>query len=115
MADELAALCDQDLSVAPIVDVCKLESFHVFKGDQPIPDVLHVPYTYFPDAPGGTEVYVRALAQQLAARGYPSAVAAPGAAPASYVDGGLSVYRFRCETRRRLELAYGVPDEIAAE
>jgi glycosyltransferase involved in cell wall biosynthesis len=85
------------------------------EGDQPIFDVLHVPYTYFPDASGGTEVYVRALAQQLGARGYPSAVAAPGAAPAAYVDGGLPVYRFPSDVRPRLELAYGVPDEIAAE
>jgi glycosyltransferase involved in cell wall biosynthesis len=81
----------------------------------PIPDVLHVPYTYFPDASGGTEVYVRTLAQRLAARGYPSAIAAPGALPAAYVDGGLPVYRFGCDARPRLDLAYGVPDEIAAE
>ena len=39
----------------------------------------------------------------------------PGAAPATYVDGGLPVYRFPCDRRPRLELAYGVPDEIAAE
>jgi glycosyltransferase involved in cell wall biosynthesis len=76
---------------------------------------LHVPYTYFPDASGGTEVYVRALAQRLSACGYPSAVAAPGAAPATYVDGGVRVYRFATDVRSRLELAYGVPDEIAAE
>jgi glycosyltransferase involved in cell wall biosynthesis len=86
-----------------------------YEGDQPILDVLHVPYTYFPDASGGTEVYVRALAQRLSACGYPSAVAAPGAAPASYVDGGLPVYRFPCDARPRLELAYGAADEIAAE
>ena len=56
--------------------------------------VLHVPYTYFPDASGGTEVYVRGLAQRLCARGYSSAVAAPGAAKASYEESGLSIYRF---------------------
>jgi glycosyltransferase involved in cell wall biosynthesis len=86
-----------------------------YEGDQPIFDVLHVPYTYFPDASGGTEVYVRALAQRLSACGYPSAVAAPGAAPAAYLDGGLRVYRFPSDVRPRRELAYGVPDEIAAE
>src|SRR5262249_47640058 len=85
------------------------------KGNRPIPDVLHVPYTYFPDASGGTEVYVRALAQRLSARGYPSAVAAPGAAAAACVDGGLPVYRFLSDARPRLELAYHVSDEIAAE
>jgi glycosyltransferase involved in cell wall biosynthesis len=74
-----------------------------------------VPYTYFPDASGGTEVYVRGLAQRLSARGYSSAVAAPGAAPAAYMDGGLPVYRFPTDSRPRLDLAYGVPDEIAAK
>jgi glycosyltransferase involved in cell wall biosynthesis len=79
------------------------------------PAVLHVPYTFFPDACGGTEVYVRGLAQRLASRGYLSAVAAPGVEPSEYVNDGLAVYRFTSDRRRRLELAYGVPDEIAAE
>jgi len=79
------------------------------------PAVLHVPYTFFPDACGGTEVYVRGLAQRLASRGYLSAVAAPGVEPSEYVNDGLPVYRFATDRRRRLELAYGFPDEIAAE
>jgi hypothetical protein len=60
-------------------------------------------------------VYVRALAQRLSMRGYSSAVAAPGIAAGAYVDESLSVYRFACDARPRLELAYGVSDEIAAE
>lgn len=77
--------------------------------------ILHVPYTYFPDPSGGTEVYVRDLAQRLCARGYSSTVAAPGAATASYEHCGLPVYRFLTDTRGRIALAYGMPDEIAAE
>jgi glycosyltransferase involved in cell wall biosynthesis len=77
--------------------------------------VLHVPYTYFPDACGGTEVYVRGLARLLCARGHFSAVAAPGTAIASYEDNGLPVYRFLTDARGRIELAYGLPDEVAAE
>jgi glycosyltransferase involved in cell wall biosynthesis len=77
--------------------------------------VLHVPYTFFPDTCGGTEVYVRGLAQRLASRGYLSAVAAPGVEPSEYVNDGLPVYRFATDRRRRLELAYGFPDEVAAE
>jgi len=77
--------------------------------------VLHVPYTFFPDACGGTEVYVRGLAQRLALRGYLSAVAAPSIEPSEYVYDGLAVYRFVSDQRRRLELAYGVPDEVAAD
>jgi len=79
------------------------------------PVVLHVPYSFFPDACGGTEVYVRGLAQRLASRGYWSAIAAPGVESGEYVNGGLAVYRFAIDPRRRLALAYGVPDEIAAE
>jgi glycosyltransferase involved in cell wall biosynthesis len=77
--------------------------------------VLHVPYTFFPDACGGTEVYVRGLAQRLAARGYLSAVAAPGIEASEYVNDGLVVYRFASDQSRRVELAYGVADEVAAE
>jgi glycosyltransferase involved in cell wall biosynthesis len=60
-------------------------------------------------------VYVCALAQQLSTRGYASSVAAPGASPAAYVKNGLPVYRFPIDARPRLELAYGVADDIAAE
>lgn len=77
--------------------------------------VLHVPYTYFPDAAGGTEVYVRNLAQALATFGYASCVAAPGRENLHYDHDGLPIYRFRCDDRQRLELAHGVPDNIAAE
>jgi glycosyltransferase involved in cell wall biosynthesis len=79
------------------------------------PVILHVPYTFFPDACGGTEVYVHGLAQRLMARGYLSAVAAPGVETREYVVDGLAVYRFTPDRRRRLELAYGTPDEIAAQ
>jgi glycosyltransferase involved in cell wall biosynthesis len=81
----------------------------------PPPVVLHVPYTFFPDTSGGTEVYVCGLAQRLAVRGYLSAVAAPGTETRDYVFGGLSVHRFASDNRRRLDHAYGAPDEIAAE
>lgn len=60
-------------------------------------------------------MYVHGLAQRLASHGYPSAVAAPGVGPSEYVNNGLPVYRFATDRRRRLELAYGFPDEIAAE
>ena len=77
--------------------------------------VLHVPYTYFPDAAGGTEVYVRSLARALTTFGYASSIAAPGREAQRYDIDELPVYRFRCDARPRLELAYGVPDDIAAE
>jgi glycosyltransferase involved in cell wall biosynthesis len=79
-----------------------------------LPVVLHVPFTYFPDASGGTEVYVHGLATRLGAFGYRAFVAAPGATGASYEHDGVPVRRFTTDRRPRLELAYGEPDDIAA-
>ncbi len=84
-------------------------------GNQAAGGILHVPYTYFPDPCGGTELYVQNLAQRLSALGYANAVAAPAAASATYEHAGLPVHRFATDLRSRLDLAYGVPDEIAAE
>jgi glycosyltransferase involved in cell wall biosynthesis len=84
-------------------------------GNQAAGCILHVPYTYFPDPCGGTEVYVRSLARRLSALGYANVVAAPAASSATYEHAGLPVYRFGTDLRPRLDLAYGIPDEIAAE
>ena len=84
-------------------------------GNQAVGGILHVPYTYFPDPCGGTEVYVRGLAQRLSALGYANAVAAPAAESATYEHAGLLVHRFATALRARLDLAYGVPDEVAAQ
>jgi glycosyltransferase involved in cell wall biosynthesis len=85
------------------------------RGNQAAGGILHVPYTYFPDPCGGTEVYVRDLAQRLSALGFANAVAAPAAASATYEHAGMPVHRFATDLRPQLDLAYGVPDEIAAE
>ena len=84
-------------------------------GNQAAGGILHVPYTYFPDPCGGTEVYVRGLAQRLSMLGFANAVAAPAATSATYEHAGLPVHRFATDLRAQLDLAYGVPDEIAAE
>jgi glycosyltransferase involved in cell wall biosynthesis len=99
------------VAMAGVVESMK-RSMH---GNQAAGSILHVPYTYFPDPCGGTEVYVRGLARRLSALGYANGVAAPGAAAATYEDAGLPVYRFATDLRPRLDLAYGVPDDIAAE
>lgn len=56
--------------------------------------VLHVPYTFYPDPAGGTEVYVEALAQAQRASGVESIVAAPAQREARYEHAGLPVWRF---------------------
>lgn len=76
--------------------------------------VLHVPYTYFPDACGGTEIYVHSLARQLPALGYACAVAAPGTVASEYHHETVPVFRFPVDAGAGIEQAYGVPDATAA-
>jgi glycosyltransferase involved in cell wall biosynthesis len=80
----------------------------------PAGSVLHVPFIYFPEPAGGTEVYVRNLARALRNHGYSSCIAAPGRENVRYDHDGEQVYRFAADRSERLELAYGVPDEVAA-
>jgi hypothetical protein len=56
--------------------------------------VVHVPYTFFPDPSGGTEVYVQALACEQIRRGMATMLAAPAGRDRSYVYDGLRVRRF---------------------
>ena len=77
-------------------------------------DVLHVPYSYFPDEFGGTEVYVAGLAESLRPLGVCSAVAAPGEADAAY-NHGVPVFRFAADIHLDLDRAYGAPDPTAAQ
>lgn len=77
--------------------------------------VLHVSFSYPPDPPGGTEVYVAGLCAELASLGVTSLVAAPGPADAEYEHDGVRVRRFAMTTEG-LPLAqiYGEGDPVAA-
>lgn len=76
--------------------------------------VLHVPYSFPPDPPGGTEIYVDGLCRALAAHGIESVVAAPAAAARAYDIDGLQVRRFACsDEAMSLDALYGGGDPIA--
>jgi glycosyltransferase involved in cell wall biosynthesis len=77
--------------------------------------VVHVPYTFFPNASGGTEVYVRALAQEQKQRGITTMVAAPADRDSSYVHEGLLVRRFAVSSSNTLNALYGEGDRHAAQ
>jgi hypothetical protein len=77
-------------------------------------DVLHVPFTYFPDPVGGTEVYVDGLAAALCTRGLRTGIAAPSEADDAYTHNGIPVFRFARSPAPTLANAYGAPDEDAA-
>jgi glycosyltransferase involved in cell wall biosynthesis len=80
----------------------------------PQPAVLHVPFTYFPDDVGGTEIHVTALIGALQAHGIDGAVAAPGDRDLAYAHAGVPVYRLAIQTRPELSHAYGAPDRRVA-
>jgi glycosyltransferase involved in cell wall biosynthesis len=79
-------------------------------GRFPQPAVLHVPFTYFPDEGGGTEIHVAALIGALRARGIGGAVVAPGRRDQAYAHAGVPVYRLATRPRPDLSHAYGAPD-----
>jgi glycosyltransferase involved in cell wall biosynthesis len=56
--------------------------------------IVHVPFCYFPEAVGGTEIYVRDLARIQAGRGDDVLILAPGDTAQSYVHDGIAVIRF---------------------
>jgi glycosyltransferase involved in cell wall biosynthesis len=76
--------------------------------------VVHVPYSFFPNPVGGTEVYVRALAQELEQRGISTLIAAPAETDSSYMHQGLRVRRFSVDSITRVADLYGEGDSNAA-
>jgi glycosyltransferase involved in cell wall biosynthesis len=79
--------------------------------------VLHVPFTYYPDPIGGTEVYVESLARELKPLGYHSVIAAPSSSGSDeeYVIQGIRVHRFRGSksSKNLVQELYGDGDEAA--
>ena len=76
---------------------------------------LHVPFGFFPDVSGGTEVYVAALAESLGRRRHPAVIAAPARSSAHYLHNGLDVHRFAITDDRDVSDLYGDGDPLAAD
>ena len=77
--------------------------------------VVQIPYCFYPDPMGGTEVYVADLARELALVGVESCVAMTGTSDQSYVYKGVRVRRyFHREEANNLRRLYGdnagIPD-----
>jgi glycosyltransferase involved in cell wall biosynthesis len=77
--------------------------------------VLHVPYCFYPDAVGGTEVYVAGLAAWQRVYGCEVAVAAPGDADVFYRHADMPVWRYAASPFRNLRDLYGDGNPVAAE
>lgn len=76
--------------------------------------LLHVPFCYYPDAVGGTEVYVASLARIQQNRGFEVAIAAPADESGSYVHDRIPVHRFGIGRDLNLRQLYGEGDPVAA-
>jgi len=80
--------------------------------------VVHVPFTFAPDAVGGTEIYVETLAHGLRAQGIEPLIVAPSSSgnDEAYEHNGLRVRRFRSapESKYMLRELYGGGDPEAA-
>ena len=78
--------------------------------------VIQVPFCFYPDPVGGTEVYVEALGQGLQRLGVEVVVAAPAEKEARYVHNGLPVRRFEVkQVFDDIRELYGSGDPIAAQ
>lgn len=78
--------------------------------------VVHIPFCYWPDPVGGTEVYVQSLAKEQQRQGLDIVVAAPGKLNAEYWHDGLRVRRFAVNQKvEDLQELYGEGDPRAAE
>jgi glycosyltransferase involved in cell wall biosynthesis len=59
--------------------------------------IAHLPFCYYPDPVGGTEVYVHGLAMEQVAAGHEVIIVAPAAEASTYHHDGLTVHRFRVD------------------
>jgi glycosyltransferase involved in cell wall biosynthesis len=78
--------------------------------------IIQVPFCFYPDAVGGTEVYVAALSRHLQDLGLEVMIAAPGAVRPSYRHDGVPVRRFSVSADiLDLRTLYGEGDTLAQE
>lgn len=76
--------------------------------------LLHIPFTWHPEACGGTEVYVRALVRELNEKGISNVIVAPGEVEESADKDGVSVRRVKHDPQMTQAMMYGEGDEMSA-
>lgn len=78
--------------------------------------ILHVPFTYYPDPVGGTEIYVKGVSEALIEQGFECAVAAPAGKNCHYEHDGVQVFRYRVTQQiTSKEALYGQGDADSAK
>ncbi len=76
--------------------------------------ILHIPFGYFPDVCGGTEVYVSALSRELTKLGHQVTVAAPAGKLDQYIYDDTQVYRYPVNCELSDSSRNGAGDPVAA-
>lgn len=76
--------------------------------------VIQIPFCFYPESVGGTEIYVESLSKQLQEFGVQVLVAAPGKRNEAYTYGGLRVRRFEVGPATEIRELYGEGDERAS-
>lgn len=77
--------------------------------------VIHVPFTWFPAAVGGTEVYVRALIKELELIGWENHIAVPSSVSGRDSQDGFSVHRLEAPSDLPQAVLYGAGEPASAE
>ncbi len=77
--------------------------------------IIQVPFTYYPDPVGGTEIYVESLVRGLKNLGVETVIAAPGVLSRDYDWDGIPVRRFAVSSHLGdVAEMYGEGDRLAA-
>jgi glycosyltransferase involved in cell wall biosynthesis len=78
--------------------------------------ILHIPFTYYPDPVGGTEIYVESLTRELFLFGINSVIAAPGNHVPPYFHSNVKVNRFSSNAKiKNLKDMYGPGDCVSVD
>ncbi|MBS3029892.1 MAG: glycosyltransferase [Dolichospermum sp. DET50] len=77
--------------------------------------IIHLPFCFDPDPMGGTEIYVEALARELAKQNITNIIAAPAAKNQSYIYNQIQIRRFAISSQvKHLKEIYGEGDQLGA-
>lgn len=76
--------------------------------------IVQIPFCYYPDPHGGTEVYVESLSRHLRRRGVSVLIAAPGESNQSFIYEDMAIKKFKVGPPKDLHDLYGEGNEEAA-
>ncbi|MBD2139678.1 glycosyltransferase [Anabaena sp. FACHB-1237] len=77
--------------------------------------IIHLPFCFYPDPMGGTEIYVEALARELTKQNITNIIAAPAAKNQSYTYNQIQIRRFAISSQvKHLKEIYGEGDQLGS-